>query len=81
MTEKQKSQAWEWYDKITKGMIIPAICFAALSYINLQKTMIVVNANVKYNQLSIEKHVDIDKVLDKGDVRECMRMADGNEKR
>jgi len=81
MTEKQKIQAWDWYDKVTKGLIMPAIIFAALSYINLQKTMIVVNANVKYNQLSIEKHVDIDKVLDKGDVRECMRMADGNEKR
>jgi len=75
MTEKQKIQAWDWYDKVTKGLIMPAIIFAALSYINLQKTMIVVNANVKYNQLSIEKHVDIDKVLDKGDVRECMRMV------
>ena len=75
MTEKQKTKAWDWYDRVTKGLIIPAICFAAISYINLEKTMIKINSDVIHIEKAVEDHKKEDVIRSPADARDAVRVT------
>jgi len=75
MTEKQKNIAWDWYDKITKGLLIPVICFAAISYINLEKTMIKIRSDVIHIEEKVEDHIAEDMIRTPADARDAVRVT------